>query len=202
MSRTLGSATTGERDQRAHEDPGHHPLLIIGDDERRTPLENTRTQSEELRRNRGFDRTCDLAIRAHHLLLLGHDARFHRGRPARNRHQTRVDAALPRRLSQTHARKVVPHHADQGHAPAERLHVERDVRGAPEAFGLLSHPHHRHRRFGRNARYLTEHKHVQHRVAHHRHAAALERTENRLDPCPLNPRLHCSRTRSESAPDG
>ena len=184
-------------DHRAHEGTRDHALLVIGDDEGRARGQHLRDLGQELHLDRRVDRLRHLAVGAHHLLLMGHDARLHRGGASGQGHQPGIDAAIAGGSGQMQAGRIVTHHPDEGRLPAEGLHVERDVGSSPEPLRLAGHPHHRHRRLGRDARHLAEDEHVEHHVADHDHPAALERTKDRLDPGRFEERLHCSRTTSE-----
>ena len=125
----------------------------------------------------GGKRAAPLAVHAHHLLVAGDDAGFHSGGDRRILLRPRA-VSMPRFPQQVTA--AVGHAESAPASPitavccGEFADVARHVGRAAGIIRFARDVHHRHRRFGRNARDLPPDELIQHEVADHQDALAGE----------------------------
>ena len=165
----------GQGTQRLHQARGDHALLVVGDNDGAAGGKRFAYPLQERVLDLPRQVVGPLAVRAHHLLVVGDDARLDGGGPARLRQRQRVlDAGLHERVADLVARDVAADHARQHCLSAQRVHVVGHVAGATQVEALMGDLDHRDRRLGRDARDAAPEELVQHHVTHDQDAAAAE----------------------------
>jgi hypothetical protein len=133
----------------------------------------TRGALDHLIGQAGVDRRCIFLVDANDLLVMRHDAQFHRGGAPRDDREARaIDAALGQHSAQLRARFVLACDAEESHARAQRRHIACGIRRAAWNAERADLAHDGHRRLGRDAIHVARPIAVQHQIAGDQHTPA------------------------------